>query len=194
MATWTTPLVFLSVCLYMEKKKEKERKNMFCFSRHGWFLNHEVCPVLDSIPFRCTCWTLTIILWWLIHYPSIHPDSKSEWILLLHAQEHRNVLVCVWHISHPCVVKNLVVGSPECVIFPFLYVCVRAYVHEKKKKYIKCFQTSLYSDALLSSCSRRRQQRTKCTPTCIISAASPLVTSPFPQALSSLTALSKIVS
>lgn len=91
---------------------------------------------------------------------------------------------------------HLVVGSPECVILPFFQMCVCEGVCSRveKKEYIKCFQTSLYSDALLSSCSRRRRQRAECTPTCIISTASPLVTSPFPQALSSLTALSKIVS
>lgn len=117
-----------------EKKKEKT-----CFALAD-MEGYEACPVLHSIPFRCTCWTLTIILWWLIHYPSVHPDSKSERILLLHAQGHRNILVCVWHISRPCVVENLVAGSPECVMFPFLYCVCEGICSWKKKKISNVFR------------------------------------------------------
>lgn len=43
------------------------------------------------------------------------------------------------------------------------------------------YQRLFYSDILIS-CFRQRQQHTRCTPTCIISRAPLLVTSPFPQA------------
>lgn len=81
----------------------------------------------------------------------------------------------------------------DCVVFLFFCEGVCFSVSQKKKKKIKCSEMSLYSDILLS-CSRRRRQYTKCTPTCIISTASPLVTSPFPQAFffSSLTVHSEI--
>lgn len=78
-------------------------------------------------------------------------------------------------------------GSAACGLFviPLFSGGVSVSVEAKKQN------RSLYSDILIS-CSRRRQQYTKCTPTCIISTACPLVTSPFPQALSNVTLHSKI--
>lgn len=101
-------------------------------------------------------------------------------------------------IFHVLGLKEYAQGLSECRLcgIPFFFcegVCFS--VSQKKKKKIKCSEMSLYSDILLS-CSRRRRQYTKCTPTCIISTASPLVTSPFPQAFffSTLTVHSEIVS
>lgn len=69
------------------------------------------------------------------------------------------------------------IGLSARGLYLFPDVCVSVEAHEK------CSKMSFYSDILIS-CSRHRQRYTKCTPTCIISTASPLVTSPFPQPLS----------
>lgn len=196
MATWTTPLVILSVCLLWGKKKKEWKKEKTCFAladMEGFsimrrapscILFHSGAPAELSLLYSDDSFIIR---------PFIQILNLNGYFCFTH--KDTGTSLCAFDIFHVLVLSKISWPVLLSVWYSLFYiVCVRVYVHGKKKENIKCFQTSLYSDALLSSCSRRRRQRTKCTPTCIISAASPLVTSPFPQALSSLTALSKIVS